>query len=121
MSFTQGTTAAVEPGASAAEGQSASLSPATDTDATDAAGAASLTLFPNPVKDQFSIALKNAPTGSASIRIFSQSGLEVKTYGVNVGLKDSRIDLSTGNIAAGVYFVRIQIGNWTRTIKMVKI
>jgi hypothetical protein len=122
MSFTQGTTAAVEPGASVADGQSASLNATTDTDATtDATGAASLTLFPNPVKDQFTIALKNAPTGSASIRIFSQSGLEVKTAVVNVSLKDYRIDLSTGNIAAGVYFVRIQIGNWTRTIKMVKI
>jgi len=122
MSFTQGTTSAVEPGASVAEGQSASLSATTVPDATaDAAGAASLTLFPNPVKDQFTIALKNAPTGSASIRIFSQSGLEVKTYMVNVASQDYRIDLSTGNIAAGVYFVRIQIGNWTRTIKMVKI
>jgi hypothetical protein len=79
------------------------------------------TLFPNPAHDNFTLNINNVYTGKMIIQVISQSGQLIKTYEF---MKESSGSTNTVNIAeltAGMYFIRIRVGTWTETKKLLKL
>jgi hypothetical protein len=83
--------------------------------------APALSVYPNPARDQFTLDLKNVPTGKMRIQILDASGRVFSTRESENSLSESRTTLSIGNLPSGIYLIRVQIGNWVRTEKMQKI
>ncbi|MFI5185216.1 MAG: right-handed parallel beta-helix repeat-containing protein [Chitinophagales bacterium] len=82
---------------------------------------ASLRIYPDPVEDNFTVDLNNSHTGTMSIQIINQAGAVRHSF---IFIKDQQINhltLPSKDLSAGVYFVRIQIGAWSETRKIVKL
>jgi len=74
-----------------------------------------LTLYPNPAKDSFTITTDGIMAG---VTITNASGQQVKQV-QNTGISDGVVDVS--NLAGGVYFVAIVLEDGTRHLqKLVK-
>lgn len=67
-----------------------------------------LSLYPNPVSDQFGLKFQSLESGSATCRIYSEEGREVMSVPVsfNHGLNDLKLD--AGSLVSGVYFLVLQ-------------
>ncbi len=66
------------------------------------------TLYPNPSTDQVKMNLNLEKSGNTTVEIYSNSGARV--YSENLGMLSAgghSFDLSTANVAAGVYTVRV--------------
>ena len=116
MSYTATSTTEVTP--EAQEGQATPITAAASTDSSDIAS--SLTLFPNPVRDQFSIDVNNVLMGNVTIQVLNQGGQVLKTYSFVKSVTESRFDLSAAGLSDGIYFVRVQIGSRSHTLRMLK-
>ena len=81
----------------------------------------SLGIFPNPVNDQFVLQLNNNYSGAMKIQIFDQNGALRKEmqFIKNKGL--TQINLSAKGLTGGTYIVRVQLGGWSDSIKMLKL
>ncbi len=81
----------------------------------------SVSIFPNPVKDVFSINIENAKEfGSNFYTIQDITGTTVSTHKLEVSSKDytKKVDVST--LPTGVYFVTVSLDNAVTTSKIVK-
>lgn len=73
-------------------------------------------VFPNPAKDNLNVAFQS--NESATISLFNVLGEEVRESNAPAG--NSTIQFDVQDLEAGVYFIRIQTGTVSRTIKFVK-
>ena len=89
--------------------------------ASTASTAPSLTLYPNPVQSAFTIQLNNEYMGNMLVQIVDLSGVVRHLYTFNKSQSSMQVNLSAGDLTAGNYFVRIQIGTWSEVRKIVKI
>lgn len=80
---------------------------------------AELTVYPNPTAGDISIAFGNT-TGSATISIFDSSGIQVYVSHIDINA-DTSVSLPLEAQSAGVYFVRVIIGDKVITRKIVKL
>ncbi len=81
---------------------------------------ATLSLYPNPARDQAVLEISNVYTGKMLVQVISEAGIVVRTYQVSKDQSFSRVYLATGDLAKGTYFIRVQIGNWRTTRKLLK-
>ena len=81
---------------------------------------AALSLYPNPARDQAVLEINNGYTGKMLVQVISEAGIVVRTYQVSKDQAFSRVYLATGDLAKGTYFIRVQIGNWNTTRKLLK-
>jgi PKD repeat protein len=87
-------------------------------DAEESTNAADLSVYPNPVIENSLLTIHtNDWEGQASIEIMSLQGLVVKEY--KVQLSGSEINVSTDNLSAGVYLLRVKNGANAATKKFV--
>jgi endoglucanase len=83
--------------------------------------AASTVLWPNPVRDVFTIALNDTLTGKLVVQVVDGSGMvrqqveREKTTGANV------FTIPAGSLSPGVYFVRIMVGDRLQVRKLLKL
>jgi endoglucanase len=95
------------------------------TDATSATGttgaAPSLVLYPNPVQSSFTIQLNNEYMGNMLVQIVDVTGVVRHAYSYNKSQNSMQLNLSAGDLSAGNYFVRVQIGSYSEVRKIVKI
>jgi len=82
---------------------------------------ASLKIFPNPVKDNFILEINNSQRGKMSVQMIDQAGAIRHTFSFNKDQQTNRLNLSTADLSNGVYFIRVQIGNWNETRKIIKL
>ena len=78
-------------------------------------------IYPNPVKDVFSINIENAKEfGTNFYTIQDITGTTVSTHKLEVSSKDytKKVDVST--LPTGVYFVTVSLDNTVTTSKIVK-
>jgi len=78
-------------------------------------------LFPNPVRDEFTLQVNSGLKGLMKVEVIGMNGAVQKQSLIQkdqAGPLQSR--LSTSGIAHGNYFVRITQGKWTQTLKMSK-
>jgi endoglucanase len=81
----------------------------------------SFVMYPNPVKDQLQMEINNSHTGNMLIQMISQTGVVLRSYNINKDQPYSRATLPVSNLSAGVYFIRVQIGNWVEIRKLLKL
>ncbi len=93
-----------------------------EVDAAEAAitGADYLTIYPNPVKANFSIQMSNAQAGSLRVQLLDVTGAIRQTQEVTKAAGALQVNVNASTLAPGVYFVRMQIGNWSTVKKIVK-
>jgi hypothetical protein len=65
--------------------------------------------YPNPVKDNMTVAINAEKAGAATVVISNVSGqvLFSKTYNVAEG--DNNLNISTSNISSGNYILKVQL------------
>jgi hypothetical protein len=78
-------------------------------------------LYPNPVTDNFSVELTNGETGKMKVDIVSMSGQIMRSLMLNKEEQSTQFTLPANNLARGVYFIQIQVGNWNGTKRFVKL
>ncbi len=77
-------------------------------------------IFPNPVRDRFSLEMNNSHLGAMDIRIADQSGRIVKTFKLEKNQPASRNNLLINDLVPGIYFMKVQIGGWSESRKLIK-
>jgi hypothetical protein len=78
-------------------------------------------LFPNPVHDQVTLRLNNDQTGNMLVQITDAFGATRASYSFSKTASFMQVNLATSNLPAGIYFVRIQVGNKGLVKKIVKL
>ena len=79
------------------------------------------TIYPNPVTDNFNVEINSNHTGKMIIQIISPAGAVINSSIFDKDQENKKVSLVSKGLTPGVYFVRVQIGNWTETKKMVKL
>lgn len=69
-------------------------------------GQNSLTVYPNPVRDSFSLQLNNQAQEEAVVSIFNTSGLKVMEFRTDKTNDELLKNISVGNLKAGLYVVK---------------
>jgi aminopeptidase N len=80
----------------------------------------SVTVFPNPIKTQFSIWLRNFAANTADVTLYNAAGqllLQQKVTLVNGG---EFVDIQSTHLPAGIYTLRITSGSFKYTKKLLK-
>jgi len=80
-----------------------------------------LTIYPNPVKDNFVLQLNNSQMGKMNVQVVNQAGAIVNSYLFNKDQILNQITVPVNNLPPGVYFVHVQIGTWSDQRKIVKL
>jgi len=81
----------------------------------------SLTIYPNPVRDNFVLQLNNSHMGKMNVQLINQAGAIVHSYEFNKDQIVNQITVPAHDLPTGVYFVHVQIGTWSEKSKIVKL
>lgn len=76
-----------------------------------------LNIYPNPAKGLINVYFEKDTKGT--LNMYSYTGQLVKTLKVNAR-KGQTLQLATGDLVTGVYFLQLQTNNNTQTIKFIK-
>jgi predicted esterase len=79
---------------------------------TDEQVASSFNLYPNPVKNNFTLSVNNPYSGSMRIQIIGMNGAVQKQFVLNKSKGESQNNLSIDNLPKGVYTLSVQMGGW---------
>jgi len=81
-----------------------------------------MTIYPNPVKNEFSISFDMMKTGDVSIRIFSLSGAELEAFEFqNVVSGSTTLDLDVSSLRRGTFLVQLVTAQQKHVKKIVKL
>ena len=80
-----------------------------------------LSVFPNPATDHFNLQINNNHLGRMDIQIVDPSGTVRRNFLFSKDLQQTQVSLPSEGLAAGTYFIRIQIGNWSTIKKVLKL
>jgi hypothetical protein len=78
-------------------------------------------LFPNPVKDKAVLQLDNSHTGTVEVKIADQSGKIMKAFRFEKNQQSSTYNLLINELTPGLYFIKVQIGSWSDSKKLIKL
>ena len=88
---------------------------------TDNDKANSFILSPNVVRDMAILTLHNGHTGTMVVQLVDPSGSICRTLRVRKDQSFSQVNLYLSDLPAALYFVRVQIGNWVDTKRLLKL
>jgi pimeloyl-ACP methyl ester carboxylesterase len=80
-----------------------------------------LALYPNPTKGAFELHVNNAVTGRMKVDVYNAGGVLVREIVITKTTTELDTPLSLEGLLPGDYFLVATIGNWRRTLKMVKL
>ena len=98
-----------------------SFSLAVDTAVSSPAVPASILVYPNPVQRQFTLSCSNGLTGKMVVQVVDVSGMVRRVYNYAKDQAVLQVSVDLGDLAAGTYFLRTQIGNFTDVKKIIKL
>ncbi|MEO6001451.1 MAG: carbohydrate-binding protein [Chitinophagaceae bacterium] len=78
-------------------------------------------IYPNPVKNRFELQIANQYTGATDVQIVNQAGAIVKRFKVVKTLPVLLENLPVTGLPAGTYIIKVQIGTWSDTRKLLKL
>jgi subtilisin family serine protease len=78
-------------------------------------GLANINIYPNPVKNEFTISDLSITGGDSSLQIFNVSGKKVLE---KTNLISNKVDVS--DLENGIYLVKIRIDNQSKVLKLIK-
>jgi hypothetical protein len=114
IQFVSGTTSAVDQRAVSAQAT------AFRSDSAQGSGLTYFRVYPNPVKDRVVLDISNVHVGKVKVLVISPSGSVVQTYQYDKLSQEMQMPLNVGNLAAGLYIIRIQGVDWFETKKIEK-
>ena len=79
----------------------------------------SITIYPNPVKDQLNITF-NVAAGQYTVRIIDQNGKPVYESHFSGVQQGSRQQINTSILKSGVYYLQVISGNAVQSAKFFK-
>ncbi len=83
--------------------------------------AADISIFPNPFTHELHLAFQSAEPGTAIVVVYDLNGRSVKTLSIEVLKGDNNLPVSAlSSLDAGIYFLRLNINNDLRLIKLIK-
>ncbi len=82
---------------------------------------ADIAFYPNPVQDQFTLAMNNRYTGTMKVTLVDASGVRRKSFEFVKTQQVSNTVIPMSDLPAGVYVVTVQIGNWHTVHKILKL
>ncbi len=77
-------------------------------------------IFPNPVKDRFVLQMNNTHLGAVDVKIVNLSGKIIKTFKFEKNQQVSNLNMVANELSPGIYFMKVQIGNWSESRKLLK-
>ncbi len=78
----------------------------------------SVVLSPNPAQDQITLSIPPSLIGKmANVSLYAASGATLQNTPARLQAKHS---ISTGQLASGLYLVRLKVDNQERTLKFIK-
>ncbi len=80
-----------------------------------------LTIYPNPVTNNFILQLSNNHMGKMDVQVVNQAGAIVRSYIFNKDQVVNQITVPAHDLPSGVYFIHVQIGSWSDKRKIVKL
>ena len=79
-------------------------------------------LYPNPVEDRFVLQMNNSNTGKMKVQVIDINGVTQKEFSLSKNQTGAlQTYLSIGDLKAGEYIIRVQIGEWVETKKISKL
>ena len=81
----------------------------------------SFVLSPNPAREMVTVTINNSHTGVMNIQLIDPSGVIRQNQQLQKEQSYSQVSLSMNGLPAGLYFVRVQVGNWIQTGKLLKL
>ncbi|PWU04703.1 MAG: hypothetical protein C5B52_01095, partial [Bacteroidetes bacterium] len=79
-----------------------------------------ISIYPNPSSSQTQLVVRNNYTGRVKLSVFTSSGIPVQEFTVDKSGTSLTQKITLSNLAAGVYYVKIQMGNELKVVKFVK-
>jgi hypothetical protein len=76
-------------------------------------------VYPNPTDNQFNVRLNLANNNGISVEVYNAIGQKVVETKVNGQIGENNVPMNMNNAKAGVYFVKIKVGNTESTKKLV--
>ena len=73
------------------------------------------------MNDNFVLQVNNANTGTMKIQIIDENGTVMKELLSDKKDPSTQVYLSASGLIAGTYFIRVNIGDWSQSIQMVKL
>jgi aminopeptidase N len=77
-------------------------------------------VFPNPIQDHFYIYMHKMVATTANINLYNAAGQLVYTKNVNLVNGSEYIEVPSGNLSKGVYFLRIHAGDFKFVKKLLR-
>lgn len=77
-------------------------------------------VYPNPVKDQFNLQINNSYTGPMRVLIFDINGKLRKEWKLEKDQNSYLKSFLISDLPSGNYILKLQIGNWSATKKVIK-
>ena len=78
-------------------------------------------VYPNPVTDNFVLQLNNRYTGKMKVQIVDVNGTIIKESQFVKNQNSFQTNLSINGLAGGAYIIRVTIGNWSESKKILKL
>ena len=82
--------------------------------------AAPMSVYPNPTAGAFEFHVNNSLTGRMKVNVFSQTGMLIKEFVLTKTAMEMDEQLSLDGVQPGGYFLVATIGNWRKTVKVMK-
>ena len=79
--------------------------------------AAGIQVYPNPIKNKFTVYLQNLAASSAAINLYNAAGQLMYSRNVNLVNGSELVEVPSANLAAGEYTLRIKAGNDIKFVK----
>lgn len=85
------------------------------------ADSSSFFIFPNPIHDRFVLQVHCDKVGTMKVQVINVYGITKKQFHLikDVG-RDSQVYLSISDLPKGSYVIKIQIANWTGSVRVIK-
>ena len=80
-----------------------------------------VSIFPNPARENFYLHINNEKKGQMLLQVFDNAGVLRKIINTQKDQTLSLINVNTEKLEPGTYYLRVQIGNWFTTRKIIKL
>jgi hypothetical protein len=82
-------------------------------------GPAPVVAYPNPVSDKLFINLEQVDGEVKSVEIYDLYGKQFRSPGISQGVETLEVNMT--ELSAGIYFIRLNLGTYTETLRIIKL
>ncbi|RYY53984.1 MAG: T9SS type A sorting domain-containing protein, partial [Chitinophagaceae bacterium] len=110
----------IENGAAGTTARGESLPEVAETIAAEETGAET-ELYPNPVQNQVVLKIRNKTEGKMKVQVYNMAGAVIKEFNYTKTPSVSQTYIPMADLQKGQYVLRVQVGDWTKSFKFIKL